>query len=220
MAVTLIMPNFAASNPNKIMKMNRSFKEALDNRRSYYGLSDKSPISDSEIKGIIEFAVKHVPSAFNSQSTRIVLLLGMHHKQLWDIVKDALKGIVPPGAFAKTEAKIDSSFRSGFGTVLFFEDQTVVEQLQRDNPLYSNNFQVWSQHTSAMHQLAVWTMLEDAGFGASLQHYNPLIDDEVCKEWNISKSWKLVAQMPFGMPTQEAGEKTFRPIEERVLVFK
>lgn len=202
------------------MEKRRNFKEALSNRRSYYGLSDKSPISDAEIKEIVEFSVKHVPSAFNSQSTRIVLLLGKQHKKLWDMVKETLRGIVPPEAFVRTETKIDKSFGAGYGTVLFFEDQAVVEQLQHDNPLYSKSFGDWSQHTSAMHQLAVWTMLEDAGFGASLQHYNPLIDDVVYREWNISKSWRLIAQMPFGISTGDAGDKTFRPVEERVLVFE
>ena len=48
--------------------------------------------------------VRHVPSAFNSQSTRVVLLLGESHKKLWQIVKDALKRIVPAEAFVKTEA--------------------------------------------------------------------------------------------------------------------
>ena len=51
-----------------------------------------------------------------------------------------------------------------------------------------------------MHQLAVWTMLEDAGFGASLQHYNPLIDKEVRERWDLPAAWRLFAQMPFGMP--------------------
>ena len=46
--------------------------------------------------------VRHVPSAFNSQTTRVVLLLGESHKKLWQIVKDALKKIVPAEAFAKT----------------------------------------------------------------------------------------------------------------------
>ena len=30
-----------------------------------------------------------------------------------------------------------------------------------------------------MLQLVVWTALEAEGLGATLQHYNPLIDDEV-----------------------------------------
>ena len=72
----------------------------------------------------------------------------------------------------------------------------------------------------AMHQLAIWTMLEDAGFGASLQHYNPLIDEAVAKQWHINPNWKLIAEMPFGTSTQEPGEKQFAPLEERILVFK
>ena len=47
-----------------------------------------------------------------------------------------------------------------------------------------------------MHQFAIWTMLEDAGLGASLQHYNPLIDEKVQNEWKLNPNWKLIAQMP------------------------
>ena len=71
-----------------------------------------------------------------------------------------------------------------------------------------------------MHQLVVWTALEAEGLGASLQHYNPLIDDEVKKEWNIPDNWKLIAQMPFGNPTSQAGEKEFQPLEDRVKFYK
>ena len=168
---------------------------------------------DEEVVHIIRTAVKNVPSAFNSQSTRIVLLLGDEHKKLWDIVKNTLKQRISPEAFAKTEAKIDGCFAAGHGTVLYFEDTTVVKKLQDAFPSYSENFPTWSQHTSAMHQLAVWTMLEDAGLGASLQHYNPLIDDEVRRTWNLPESWMLIAEMPFGTPTAEPGEKGVRGVE-------
>lgn len=56
--------------------MERKFKEALAHRRSYYALSNKSLVSNEEIEEIVKFAVKNIPSAFNSQSTRVVLLLG------------------------------------------------------------------------------------------------------------------------------------------------
>ena len=196
-----------------IFIMARSFKEAIQHRRTHYGIGNNSPISDNEIHEIIKTAVTHVPSAFNSQSTRIVLLLG-------EIVKDTLRKIVPAEAYKATEAKIDNSFEAGYGTVLFFEDTAVVEGLQKQFPSYKDNFPVWSQQTSAMHQLAIWTMLEDAGFGASLQHYNPLIDEAVAKQWHINPNWKLIAEMPFGTSTQEPGEKQFAPLEERILVFK
>ncbi len=100
--------------------MERSFSEALKQRRTYYSITNQSPISDQEIECIVNMTVRHVPSAFNSQSTRVVLLLGESHKKLWQIVKDALKKIVPAEAFVKTEEKIDHSFACGYGTVLFF----------------------------------------------------------------------------------------------------
>lgn len=200
--------------------MERNFSEALKHRRSYYAITNQSPIADEEITRIVNTAITHVPSAFNSQSTRIVLLLGKHHRRLWNIVKETLRKLVPPEAFGKTEEKIARAFAGGYGTALFFEDDSVVEGLQKAFPAYKENFPGWSAQTSAMHQLAVWTMLEDAGLGASLQHYNPLIDDEVRREWKLPEHWKLVAEMPFGLPSEEPGKKEFQPLEERVRVFR
>lgn len=200
--------------------MKRNFQEAMEHRRTYYALTPTSPVSDTDIQHILESALCHVPSAFNSQSTRMVLLLGEQHARLWTIVKETLQAIVPAAAFEKTRAKIDTSFAAGYGTVLFYEDTAVIERLQHDFPLYADNMPVFAQHTAGMHQFAVWTMLEDAGLGASLQHYNPLIDARVAETWNIPPTWRLIAQMPFGTPAAGAGDKTFEPLESRLLVFK
>ena len=110
-------------------------------------------------------------------------------------MKETLKARISAEAFAKTEAKIDGCFASGHGTVLYFEDTSVVKKLQEAFPSYKDNIPTWSQHTSAMHQFAIWTMLEDMGLGASLQHYNPLIDDEVRRTWNLPDNWMMIAQM-------------------------
>lgn len=66
---------------------------------------------------------------------------------------------------------------------------------------------------------AVWTALESVGFGANLQHYNPLIDAKVAQQWSLPTEWRLVAQLVFGSPETEAGEKAQKPIEERVKIF-
>ena len=100
--------------------------------------------------------VRHVPSAFNSQSTRVVLLLGESHKKLWQIVKDALKKIVPAEAFVKTEEKIDHSFACGYGTVLFFEDQKVVKGLQEAFPLSRSSHRLDGIELAHMFQLVVY----------------------------------------------------------------
>lgn len=199
--------------------MSTDFYTALKTRRSIYGISSESVISDERIHEIVNEAVKHTPSSFNSQSARVVILLNEQHHKLWDITKETLRKIVPADQFASTEEKM-GAFRSGYGTILFFEDQEVIEQLQEQFALYKDNFPIWSQHSSGMHQFVIWTALSIEGLGASLQHYNPLIDEEVSKEWNIPSSWKLIAQMPFGKPVAGAGKKEFKPLDERVKVYK
>lgn len=199
--------------------MSKDFLAAVADRRTFYGINKEAVISDDKIKEIIDHAVKHTPSAFNSQSARVVLLLGNQHDRLWDITKEALRKVVPADQFSSTEEKINS-FRSGYGTVLFFEDNSVIESLQQQFALYKDNFPIWSQQASGMHQFVIWTALEIEGLGASLQHYNELIEADVKKEWSIPNNWKLIAQMPFGKPTAAPGEKQFQPLEERVKVFK
>ena len=199
--------------------MSKNFLTAVADRRSYYGISKEPVVSDERLKEIIEHAVKHTPSAFNSQSARVVLLLENQHDKLWNIAKEALRKIVPADKFSETEDKINS-FKSGYGTVLFFEDNSVVESLQQQFALYKDNFPIWSQQSSGMHQFVIWTALEIEGLGASLQHYNELIENDVKKEWNIPENWKLIGQMPFGKPTSEPNEKEFKPLEDRIKVFK
>lgn len=48
----------------------------------------------------------------------------------------------------------------------------------------------------------------------------PLIDNDVRKHWSLPEEWKLIAQMPFGVPAGEPAEKTFKPVDERIRVFR
>lgn len=64
----------------------------------------------------------------------------------------------------------------------------------------------------------VWTILEAEGLGASLQHYNPMVDERVSQEWNVPKEWKLQAQLVFGKPTGPPREKVSEPVEKRLFV--
>ncbi len=199
--------------------MTTNFFDAVKNRRTYYNISADSPVTDERLREIVDYAVKHSPSAFNSQSGRSVLLLCKHHEKLWNMTEDVLRGFVPADQFQQTADKMQS-FRAGHGTVLFFEDQNIVKSLQEQFPLYAANFPVWSNQSSAMLQFVVWTGLETEGLGASLQHYGELIEDAVKTEWKIAPEWKLIAQMPFGKPLSEPGEKSFEDISKRSLFFK
>lgn len=197
----------------------KDFSVSVEKRRSIYAISDELVVSDKRITEVINHAVKHTPSAFNSQTARAVVLLGGSHRKLWNITTETLRKVVPADQFTPTQEKMNA-FSGGYGTVLFFEDMSIVENLQAQFPSYADNFPVWSLQSSGMVQFVIWTSLENEGFGASLQHYNPLIDDDVKKEFNIPAGWKLLAQMPFGKPTGVASEKEISPIENRVIVHK
>nr|WP_038334717.1 nitroreductase family protein [Kingella kingae] len=192
-------------------------QQIAETRRSVYALNKDLPIAASEVAQIVEHAIKHTPSSFNSQSTRAVVLFGAEHEKLWDIAINELRKIVPAENFQPTEDKLNM-FKAAAGSVLFFEDQKVVKGLQEQFAAYAANFPVWADHADAMTQYAIWTTLAAAGVGANLQHYNPVIDAEVAKTWNIPADWTLRAQLVFGGIAAPAGEKAFNPIEERFQV--
>ena len=190
----------------------------MSNRRSIYALNKNLP-AGVELEKILERVVLATPSAFNSQSTRLVLLQGAHHDRLWQIAEEALKKIVPAENFAATAQRL-AGFKAGAGTMLFFEDETVIKGLQEQLPTYAANFPVWAEHANAMHQLALWEALAAVNMGANLQHYNPLIDEEVRKQWQLPATWTLKAQMVFGGIAAPAGAKEQQPLESRLKIFR
>ena len=200
--------------------MTKAFLDAIKNRRSHYSIGKEKIIPNDKIIEIITEAIKHSPSSFNSQSARVVVLFDKNHEKLWEITKDEIKKITPEEIFEQSKQKIDACFKSGYGTVLFFEDTEVVENLQTKFPLYKENFPIWSNQSSGMLQYIVWTALELSGLGASLQHYNPLIDEKIKKEWDIPKNYKLIVQMPFGSKIAEPDKKEFLPIVDRLRIFE
>lgn len=92
------------------------FLDTMAARRTIYTLNKEIPIPQSRIEEIIEHAILHVPSCFNSQSTRIVMLVGDEHDKLWGIVKESVKAVAPPEAWPTSEKKLNG-FKAGYGTV-------------------------------------------------------------------------------------------------------
>ncbi|MGD9901252.1 MAG: nitroreductase family protein [Spirochaetales bacterium] len=199
--------------------MNNKLFDALNTRRSRYMLSKKSTLSNEELETLLQNALKLTPSAFNSQAGKIVLLLNDNHTKLWEIVKGTLKKLVSQEQWAQTESKVNA-FEKAYGTVLFFEDMDIIENLQTKFPTYKETFSIWSDEQAGMLQLSVWVSLSENNMGASLQHYNPIIDDEVKETFNLPKNWKLMAQMPFGVSLEEPAEKPKLPISERLIIKK
>ena len=193
--------------------------EIFTARRSIYDLGAEIPLTNAALEKLIKTSLKQAPSAFNSQSARVVLLLDKEHHYLWEeIVLPKLKEVTPLDKFAATQNKI-ASFAAAKGTVLFFEDRAVVAALQESFPLYKEAFPTYSCQSSGMLQYMVWTAFADKHIGASLQHYNPLIDAGVKARWKLPESWRLMSQMPFGNIKTPAGSKEFLPLEARFKLF-
>lgn len=201
--------------------MSGTFAPLAEKRRTFYTLGKTLPVSDDAVIEIIKEAIRQAPSAFNSQSSRALILLGKEHDKFWELTRAQLRKLVPADKFQPTSDKIDG-FAAAAGSVLFFEDQDVVKGLQESFPSYADNFPVWSEHSTGIAQYAVWLALAEKGIGANLQHYNPLVDADVQAEWNIPASWKLRAEMNFGsIPAgTEVAAKAFIENDSRFIVAK
>ena len=197
----------------------KSFQEAVTARRSIYKLGREIPVLQSQIVAAVERMTKDIPTPFNMQSARIVVTMLDHHENVWHITKSALKSILPPLKFAETEAKLND-FEAAYGTILFFESSNMIKAMQDQFPLYKDNFPGWAMQSNGMLQFAIWTALEDLGLGVNLQHYNPLIDEDIRKIFDLPDSWDLVAQMVFGEKLEDAPPIEKIPTGSRVKIFR
>jgi len=93
-----------------------SFSEAVKHRRTIYGLNKNPPIDDKRIEEILRQAIKDVPSSFNSQSARLVVLVKDEHDKFWDILTTILKVHVPEDKWEHTASRM-KMFADAYGTV-------------------------------------------------------------------------------------------------------
>ena len=98
------------------MAESKSLPDAISSRRSYYQMSTESTISDARIKELIAHTIKHVPSAFNSQTTRMVVVLKEKHEELWDAIMEVYKVQLPAEKFEHAKERM-VGFRKAYGTV-------------------------------------------------------------------------------------------------------
>lgn len=182
--------------------------ESLRNRRSYYAINKELPVSEDAVIEQIKTLTALVPDAFDMKSSRIVVVMKEQQDLLWDTIYDVFEGKVP-------REKIDS-FKAGAGTILYFYDQEVVRAMQTQFHTYADSFPGYALQASAMLQFTIWTGLRELGIGASLQHYNPIIDETIKGMLQIPATYQLVAQMPFGGIVKEPEKKATEDIEQRV----
>lgn len=127
-------------------------------RRTIYALGKKSPVPDSQIRDLIHNAILHVPSSFNTQSTRLLVLLHAEHEKLWDIVIDTFNndlvrtGVVPEQLWKGQTLPKLQGMKNGIGTILFYEDPAHIKPFSEKFAIYKDHFVPWADHSNAMHQ--------------------------------------------------------------------
>lgn len=202
----------------------RVFLEAVQGRRSVYALNAKLPIPDSRIHAIVDQIMLTVPSAFNSQPIRVVLLLHDEHKKFWESAKSATEKSSTDAAHVQRSFGRINGFEHAAGTVLFFNDEATVAQSRAQVAAYAGYFSEWAHHSQGMHQFALWTALDAEGVGANLQHYQFLGDEflaEVRKTYGLPAEWELTAQLVFGgkEDANPPAAKEKKPLTETIKVF-
>lgn len=193
-----------------------AYSDILKTRRSIYILNDDLPVSFNEVADRIRETISLSPTAFMMQDIHAIILTGDSHKKLWDkIVHDALQKIVPPEPFKRTEVKLQT-FSKAYGTILLLRDLDAVEQMKKDYATYADEMDGWSWQDLGIAMVNIWNSLAEVNVGANIQHYNPLIDDEVKTTWDIPANYQLVGQMVFGGVVSRPGDKERKSGDELV----
>lgn len=121
-------PSQSRSNSTTTQTPTETLKSLAQSRRTIYNLGKSLPPSttDSDIESLVHAAAQTVPSAFNTQSTRLVLLLHAEHERLWgDVAVRALEeklvntGLVSREMWEGQTVRKLEGFKGGVGTVRF-----------------------------------------------------------------------------------------------------
>ncbi|KAI9154925.1 putative nitroreductase HBN1 [Paramyrothecium foliicola] len=200
------------------------FLAAAKHRRTVYGLSDKSPVSDERIEQLIGEVLSFSPSSYNSQPGRITLVLGEKHKQLWDVVIETAEPILKPlpGVW-DAMFPLFQAFRGAYGSVLFWDDSDVIKATGETHKSIAHMVDQYSEHASGMAQILVWTALELEGFGANLQHSAgiPPVEAALKKFAGVPERYHLRANLNFGAEAQPHPEVPSKlPLSETLTVLK
>lgn len=172
----------------------------------------------SDVTAALNEVIPTVPSAFNSQGVRVVVVSGEKNQQLWDLIKGVQTEVLDAGTLNYMTPIMDGA-REAVGTILFFEDRDAVEA---GIPGNAERRSVYKNHESANAQLTAWLALTELGLGANLQHFNigyeQGFDRAIRELLDLPESWELVAEMPFGSIEAPAAEKEVIAAEEQVIL--
>lgn len=93
--------------------------ELAKSRRTIYQLKETLPVPPDRIRDIVSEAILHVPSPYNCQANRVLILFNGHHKKLWAAGREAARKALPPPVFERAAQRLDW-FEAAAGTVRLY----------------------------------------------------------------------------------------------------
>ncbi|KAJ7614332.1 Nitroreductase-like protein, partial [Roridomyces roridus] len=143
-------------------------------------------------------------------------------EKLQDIIKHAVKHCPTPFNSQTHFAGLLDLHKGGYGSVMFFEDQAIVDGIIQKQPFVANQFPDWNKNAAGILHATIWTAFSLEGLAATLQH--PPLTAEMIAGLNLGfdvpSTWKSTAILPFGDPAAPPKDKTFLPVEDRFKVVK
>ncbi len=191
---------------------------SIEKRRTHFTIEKAPNLDEDALINDIKGVVNHSPSPFNTQHQTVYVALNEYHDKVWDIIIDSIQSTTSSKRYEKLKDKIEG-FKEGHGTILFFDNTLHIEDLKQRFSKVKDRFETWMHQAQGMTQINVWNLMGKYDLVASLQHYNPKIDDKIKKLFNIPSFMTLQAQMPFGKQKGPLKGKDFKPIEDRFKVF-
>lgn len=193
--------------------------ELSNKRRSIYNLGNEANHSIEEITEFLGKLALGAPSAFNSQTTRLVVVAGDSHQKVGQVINEAQSAILDESMIEWFNGILGGAL-NGIGAVLFFEDREAVESMPTGSKERS---EFYKEQNSAVAQYSTWLGLTELGYGASLQHFNigyeQGFDKKIKEALGLPENWELNAQMPFGSIAEPAGEMPKIDLDEQVRLF-
>lgn len=197
-----------------------NFLEIANKRRTQYMIGGEANHSIEEIAAELAKVVTASPSAFNSQTTRLVIVSEAANQKVWEIIDRTQKEILDEGMYNYFKGVFDTA-KNAVGTVLFFEDRQTLEEKVTTTP---ERRELYKEQNAAIAEYAAWLHLAELGYGANLQHFNigfqQGFDRSIKEALDLPDHWELNAQMPFGPVIEPAQDLEKLSHEEQVRIIK
>ena len=176
-------------------------RDLLGQRRSVRALQD-GPLPDGMLEALGS-AIDSTPAAFGMSPWQVVLL---HERRgmFWDVVERSFREHLTGEQLDRYLTRLDG-FRPAVVVAMVYEDLSVRERLVSERGLSSETGFDFALQGLGMVQLGMWLAATGFGLGASLQHWDWMVEAALAEFAGLPQAcFRLVSVMPFGHPAEDA----------------